>query len=340
MSTVLRVGVIGVGLQGEGHVKNYQSLPDAHVVAVADLDETKLKRMREVYGIQGTYSEYRQMLAAEDLDAVSIVTPDHLHLEPALAALEAGKHVLIEKPLATNVEDAQAIVKAAKRGNRKLMVNFSNRWMSYMAHTRNAIETGELGYPVYAYARLSNTIYVPTKMLESWSAKTSLPFWLMSHTIDRIRWLFQSEITRVYAVSHASVLTKMGIDSPDLFAALVDFENGAVGNFESCWILPNTKPSIVDSKMELIFSKGNISIDAQQTTIQKATDEEYTIPGILQMDVYGQPVGFVTEAMRHFVVCVLEDKEPWPSGEDGLAVVRISSAIVESAQTGKPLALI
>ena len=122
-----------------------------------------------------------------------------------------------------NMELLQAIVEAAQRGKRKLMVNFSNRWMPYMAHTRRAIEDGELGYPIYAYARLSNTIYVPTKMLESWSSKTSLPFWLMSHTIDRIRWLFQSEITRVYAVSHASVLTRMGIDSPDLFAALVDF---------------------------------------------------------------------------------------------------------------------
>ena len=340
MRTTLNVGVIGVGWQGEGHVKHYQSFPNVHVAAIADLDKAKRRKMQAEYGVPSTYQDYREMLEKEDLDAVSVVTPDHLHLEPALAALESGKHVLMEKPLATNVEDAEAIVEASRRCKRKLMVNFSNRWMSYMAHTRNAIDAGELGYPVYAYARLSNTIYVPTQMLESWSSETALPFWLMSHTIDRIRWLFQSEITRVYAASHASVLTDQGIDSPDLFAALVDFENGAIGNFESCWILPNTKPSIVDSKMELIFSKGNISIDAQQTTIQKATEAGYAIPGTLQMDIYGQPVGFVTEAMRHFVTCVLKDKAPEPSGEDGLAVVRISAAIIESAQTGKPIALV
>ena len=339
MKAAVRVGVIGVGLQGESHVKIYQSIPEVQVRAVSDVNEAKLKRMKEVYGIPSTYADFREMLSCEDLDAVSIVTPDHLHLEPALAAIEAGTHVLIEKPLAMSVEDAQAIVSAARQQNRKLMVNFSNRWMTYMVHTRNAIEAGELGYPVYAYARLSNTIHVPTEMLGGWSSKTSLPFWLMSHTIDRVRWLFGSDIHRVYAVSHSSVLKDRGIDTPDLFAALVDFDDGAVGNFESCWILPNTRPSIVDSKMELIFSKGSITIDAMQTTIQKATEAQYAYPGTLQMDIFGQPAGFVTEAIRHFVHCVAEDKDPWASGEDGLAVVKVCAAIVRSAQGGEPVEL-
>jgi predicted dehydrogenase len=127
----------------------------------------------------------------------------------------------------------------------------------------------------------------------------------------------------------------MGINTPDLYVAIVEFDNGAVGNFESCWVFPESRPSLVDSKMELVFTAGSVTIDQQQTTIAMATKDKFSLPGTLQTDVYGSPVGFVTEGMRHFVNCVLEDKPPWPSAEDGLALVRICAAIEESARTGR-----
>ena len=334
---VLRIGTIGVGLQGETHVKCLKALPNAEVIAIADVNEARLREVGERYGIKGRYLDYREMLEKEELDAVTVATPDHLHRDPVIAAVKAGKHVLVEKPLATSVEEAEEMVEAARRAGVKMMVNFSNRWMSYMAIAKEAVESGEMGEPLYAYARLSNTLYVPTKMLKGWASKTKLPFWLMSHTIDRVRWLFNSEVVRVYAVSRSVVLKGMGIDTPDFYAALAEFENGAVGNFESCWVLPETRPSIVDSKMELVFTKGSISIDAQAAVIQKATAESFTLPGILQFEVYGRPVGFVVEALRHFVESVLNDREPWPSGEDGLRVVKVSEAIVRSAELGRPV---
>ena len=293
MGNILRMGVIGVGIQGETHVKCLSSLPNVKVVAIADPNESRLKEIGDRYEIRGRYTDYREMLKREDLEAVAVVTPDHLHRDPVLAAVEAGKHVLVEKPLATSVEEAEEMVEAAKKAGVKMMVNFSNRWMSYMAIAKEAVESGEMGEPLYAYARLSNTIYVPTSMIGRWSRHTKLPFWLMSHTIDRVRWLFNSEVERVYAVAR--------------------------------------------SKMELIFTAGSISIDAQQTMIQKATSQSFSIPGTLQLDVYGHPVGFVVEAIRHFVECVLNDEEPWSSGEDGLKVVRVSEAIVKSAELGEPV---
>jgi len=336
---MVKVGVIGVGLQGQTHLKCYKALPDVEVVAISDVNPERLEEVGEQYGVPGRYTDYREMLKKESLDAVSVATPDHLHRDPVLACTEAKVNVLCEKPLATRVEDAEAMVKAAKDAGVKLMVNFSNRWMSYMAITKKAIEDGELGEPLYAYARLSNTIYVPTGMLKTWSSHTKLPFWLMSHTIDRVRWLFGGRAVKVYGVARSKVLKSIGIDTPDFYAALVEFDNGAVGNFESCWVLPNTRPSVVDSKMELVFTKGSVSIDAQQTMIQKATESSYTVPGTLFVDIYGTPVGFVMEAIRHFVKCVEEDREPWASGEDGLEVVRTCAAIVRSAETGRPVEL-
>ena len=339
MEEPLKIGVIGVGIQGESHIKCYQSLHNAEVVAVADLNKERVRKIAEQYHIKNWYTDYHRMLELSDLDAVSVVTPDPLHREPAIAAINAGKHVLMEKPLATKVQDAEAIVNAARKTGVKLMVNFSNRWKPPIALVKRSQEKGELGDPVYAYARLSDTIYVPTKMIGSWSSETSLPFWLMSHTVDAVRWLFNSEAKKVYAVSSSGVLLKRGINTPDLFQATIEFENGALGTFESCWILPETLPSIVDYKLELIFTEASIFIDDQRGLIQKATNEGYSLPGVLWADVHGRPIGFVTEAIRHFVDCVLEDKQPMPSGEDGLAVVKILAAIVESAEKGSPITI-
>ena len=340
MGKLLKVGVIGVGTQGEKHIKSYQSLQNAEVVAVADLKEERVKEIAKQYDIKNWYTDYKEMLELPDLDAVSVVTPDFLHREPATSAINAGKHVLVEKPLATTIQDAEAIVSAAKKTRVKLMVSFISRWRPSVIIAKRFIDRGELGDPVYAYTRLNDTTYVPTEMLGSWSSRTSLPFWLMSHTVDRVRWLFNSDIKRVYAVSSSGVLLKKGINTPDLFNATVEFENGALGVFESCWILPETLPFIAESQMELIFTKGTINMDLSQNSLKIATQKRYLLPEASQSGIPAGPIGYIIAAVGHFVECVLEDKEPIASGDDGLTVVRVSSAIVESAKERKPVKIL
>jgi len=216
-----------------------------------------------------------------------------------------------------------------------MMINFSNRCQVALQQTRQAFRDGELGDPVYAYLRLNNVIRVPVRML-SWAAHTKLPFWLMSHTIDRIRWIWGSDPKRVYAVQRSGVLRARGIDTPDVYHATVDFDNGAVATFESCWILPDTSPMLVDSKMEMIFSRATVTIDAQQTMIRKATEESYSWPATLSGNVHGRPVGFVVESLRHFVDSILAGEDPEPSGEDGLIILKAAAAIVESAEKAMP----
>ena len=274
----------------------------------------------------------------DDYDAVFIATPCYLHREMIIAALEAGKHVLLEKPMATTVEDAEAIVAAQKASGKKLMINWSNRWMMAFAKTKEALDAGELGDPLYCYARLNNTLYVPTQML-SWSANTQLPFWLICHRYDIARWYFGSEARRVYAVARSVVLKEMGIDTPDFYAATVEFEGGQVGVFESCWILPESMPYLVDSKFQLICSKGYVNVDPTPPVHQMATEESYSHQGFLFGDVMGQPVGFVRNAIEHFVNCCLTDTEPLITGEDGLQITRALAAMVESARTGQPVEL-
>jgi predicted dehydrogenase len=206
--------------------------------------------------------------------------------------------------------------------------------MHAFAQTKESLDNGELGRPMYAYARLSNTLYVPTKML-SWSASTKLPFWLICHRYDIARWYFQSEAKRVFAVCRSGKLQSLGLDTPDFYQATVEFQNGCVGNFESCWIMPESMPYLVDSKFELICSDGYVNIDPVQPNFQHATNQKQLDKGTLYGDVMGVPVGFVYQAFQHFVNCCLRNQTPLITGEDGLQITKALVAMVESAETGK-----
>ena len=337
-STLLNVGVVGVGIQGDKHVQCYHDIPFARVTAVCDANADRAREVAEKYGVPTVSATYEELFARDDVDAVTIALPDHLHRDASEKAFAAGKHVLLEKPMATTVEDAEAIVAARDQAGKKLMVNWSNRWMLAFAQTKESLDAGELGDPLYCYARLNNTTYVPTKML-SWSAHTQLPHWLICHRLDIARWYFQSEAVRVTAVRRFGVLRDMGIDTPDFYQTTIEFANGAVGNFESCWVLPESLPWMVDSKFQLICTKGYVNVDPLMPMHVKATAEEYGQPGYLAGDVMGKPTGFVRSAIQHFVESVLEDRDPLVTGEDGLAITRTLCAVVEAAETGEGVEL-
>jgi len=169
---MIRFGVVGTGIMGEKHAQAYFQSEKATLVVTCDLN---LERAREVgrrYGAEAFYADYREMLAKSDLDAVAVATPDFAHMEPVVAALEAGKDVIVEKPLATTLEDADKMVEAVRRSGRKLMVNYGNRMRPQHRMAKSMIQKGDLGELRYAYAKLSNTLYVPMKML-FWSGRSS-----------------------------------------------------------------------------------------------------------------------------------------------------------------------
>lgn len=335
----IRAGVIGVGLYGMGHVESYLALPNVDLIAIADVDEAKVKSVAREHGIPQWYTDYEDMLKDSDIQIVSIATPDHLHFEPTMAALNSGKNVFLEKPMALVVEEAEKIAKAAEAANRKLTVNFGRRAQLPSLLAKEAIDRGELGAPVYAYARVNNTLMVPTSML-SWSARTALPHWLMTHEYDRIRWFFGCEAKKVYAVSKSGVLKEMGIEADDVFHATVEFENGAIGVCETAWILPETAPFIAQCKAHFIFSKGWVNIDNSAPVLTISTEDRFVQPGFMAGKVHGHPVGTIHEAIRQFMKCVSEDRPPIVSAQDGVAITKIACAIMKSAESGQPVELI
>lgn len=331
-------GVIGVGTWGERHAAAYASRPEVELTMVCDLNEARAQEVARRHGARGWTTDYREVVAHPQIQAVSVATPDFAHREIAVAAAQAGKHILCEKPLATTVADCQAILDAAKRSGVKLMVDFHNRFNPPFVKLKEALEKGELGDPLMIYVRLNDTLLVPTKML-SWAGRSTVGWFLGSHAFDLVRWLCGSEVKRVFAVSRSVVLKSLGIDTPDFFQTTLELENGTTAQVENGWVVAETAPVIFDFKCELVGTRGTMYIDASHhRMVQKYTPEEATYPDVIaSFEVYGKPTGFAMESIHHFVDCVRFHREPRITGEDGLQATRIVLAMEESVRQGQPL---
>ncbi|HDI75535.1 MAG: hypothetical protein DRJ52_11115 [Thermoprotei archaeon] len=330
----IKAAVIGVGIQGEEHVKAYKTYPLVDLVAIADINEKRLNQISSKYSIQGKYTDYREMIEREQLDVVSVVTPDFLHFEPVIYALKNDVNVIVEKPLATSIEEAEEMVNLAKSKKLMLFVDFANRWNPPFAIAKERISNGELGAPLYAYFRLSDTKYVPFKML-SWASKTSVVFFLMSHTADLACWIFDDRVSSVYAFASKKYLKSRGVDTYDYVVAVLEFSRGGKAVLESAWILPESLPSIVDFRAEILCEEGSIFIEDFSQGIEVASTK-YSYPryasGYLINRKY---VGFTREAIHHAVECLIEKKEPIVTPDDALHNIKVLGSIVKSIEEGQ-----
>jgi predicted dehydrogenase len=336
----LRVGIVAAGIMGELHAKIYRAHPACQVVAVADGNLDRARAMAGKLDIPRSFDSCEAMLAQAEVDLVSVCTPDHAHAAPAIAAADAGKHVLIEKPLAVTVADAQAILAAAERNRVKVMTQFSHRWVPAYQQTKSLLADGALGEPVLAYARKNNPIFVPTEMIR-WADQTTPAWFLSSHDIDLVCWYFEAEPEEVYANAVCKALVARGINSPDAIQAQVRFNNGAVATFEACWIYPNTFPSMPDSFVEVITTGAAIHLDRKREQIEISTAKAFQYPRNLLALPYldGEIHGAVPLSLHHFVSCVLEDREPLVTLASSLRVTRILDAIQRSIETHAPVRL-
>ncbi len=333
-------GLIGCGIWGHMHARAYTASPLARLVSVCDQDPGRAGALAAEFGVSEHGTDWRALLARSDIQAVGIATPDFAHGEIALAALEAGKHVLVEKPLATTVEECERIVATQKSKGSKLMVDFHNRWSIPFVSLRRAIAAGQLGSLLLLNIRLNDTRFVPTRML-SWAAKSSPLQFLGSHVVDLIHFLSGASVTRVYSVSRSAVLKTLGIDTPDFYQSILELSTGGTAMVENCWIVDEHAPNVYDFQCEMIGSEGSAYVNASHHRMA----ELYCEKGAELLDVagaadlYGKPVGFAMASIQHFIDCVANDTPPMVTGEDGLAVARVLAAIERSAQTGLPVAV-
>jgi len=334
----VRFGLIGTGTWGNVHAETYSTYYRASLAAVCDVDEARARKAAEQWGVSRVYTDFRELVRDPDIDAVAVTTPDFAHREPIVAAARAGKHIIVEKPLATNREDLDQIAEAVTKGGVKFMVDFHNRWNPPIVVARNDIENGVIGEVVSAYLRLNNTLYVPLKML-AWSAKSSILWFLGSHTVDTLRLLLRDEVARVYSVSRSGVLRGKGVDVPDLYQTVLEFAGGPVATIENHWIMPDTSPSYNDFKVSVVGSRGMFNMDlTHNQLIERYLEDRCDHPGVLGDPlIHGRHVGFVYESIRHFVDCIADDKPVAATLDDGVRVSKVILAILQSASNREPV---
>lgn len=336
----IKMAIMGAGIWGHTHAYLYDKNPNVEITGVCDLNISRAREVSEKFnfGSNTAFDDHIKMLNTIECDAVAIVTPDHLHRKLAVDCANHKKHILLEKPLATTKEDVLAIVKAVKDSGVRIMVDLHNRWSPPFAITKKAIDEGEIGTPCSAYFRLNDTKWVATDML-SWAAKSSILWFLGSHSLDTLRWMFNDEVDTVYSVSSRGILEAEGVDTEDIFQSVIKFKNGGIATMENGWITPNGHPCINDIKFNITGPKGMFSLDLSNSQmIERFTDEKCDRPDVLVKHfIHSNPRGFSYESINDFVNKLLTGDEFLVTLKDSVNTCLSILAIIESAKTGAPV---
>ncbi len=249
-----RVGVVGAGTYGSVLINAYYGAHrrgEIELAAIADINPDTLKAMDEKYGLKG-YTDYREMFDKEKLDAVAVVTPDFLHEEVVLEAARRKLHIIVQKPLSTDIGEGRHMIEAAKENRVMLYVDFHKRFDPAHIQLRNAIKSGKLGEIEYGYVCMEDKILVPSQWFKNW-AQNSSPAWFIGiHFYDLIYWLLGEKPVRVYSSGVKKKLVSMGIDTYDSLQSKFEFANGASITVDASWILPNSFSSIVNQQIRLV----------------------------------------------------------------------------------------
>jgi len=325
-----KIGVIGCGIMGNLHAEAISKHPEVELRAVCDIDRQKAEDVKNKTDADLIFTDYSELLSDPEINAVHIALPDHLHKEVTVLALRNGKDVLLEKPMTTNVEEADCIYDTVSQTGRLFMVNFSNRWMLAFRKMKKIIQEGRIGSVRHFFGMLSNTTYVPHNML-SWSGSSSPTFFLLPHVTDIARWLIQDDVESVFALNTEGVLKEQDIDTHDTMAAALRFSNGVSAHLETAWILPESLPGNIHSYYRIIGSRGMIIWDRHHNRLQVYENDK-----IIYDKPYSEPdPGFFGLSVRHFISCLNGKEDPIGGVEDGLKNTQILCAIKKSSETGE-----
>ncbi len=326
----VRIGIIGLGIMGEQYVKICKAHPLAELVAVSEMRQARLDEMRARFAIPSGYLDYRQMLERTDLDGVIVATPDTTHFAPVKDALEAGKHVHVEKPFTTDVGEADELMRVQQRTGKKIQVSYNHRWLAPYAEAKATIARGDIGTPLAGYARKNDPIFVATEYL-TWAGQTTSAWFLSSHDIDLVRWFLAAEPVEARAWGRKEVLVARGIPTYDIIQAQVRFSSGAFVTFESAWIYPNTFPTIVDSFVEIVGSAGHVHLDRKCESIEVSTEKKFAFPkNFLTAEIFGRLRGAFPSCVEDFFFAVRGDAPVRVTAFDGRQVTATLEAIHKS----------
>lgn len=337
MSNKINIGVVGAGIYGHYHINTYTTDNNVNKVVFCDTNEERLQATEKEYNIKG-YPSVKEMIKNEELDAVSIATPDPYHYEPMKDAILGGiKNILVEKPLATTVEEAEELVKLAKDNNVRVAVDFHKRWDPAYLAIKKDIENNK-DKIVRGYMALDDIIDVPLKWF-NWTEKSSPAWFLGVHCYDLIRFITESEVKRVYAVGNKQVLVNKDCNTYDSMQAILEMEDGSNWTVENSWILPNSFPKSNDGQLIIISEKGYYKNESYRGLNQYNQDKA-SVPNYLFMNFTDRDAsGFGVQPMKDFVTAVINNTQFIANAFDGIQATRVAEAVHRSILTKEVISL-
>jgi UDP-N-acetyl-2-amino-2-deoxyglucuronate dehydrogenase len=338
--TTINFGLIGCGRVAPRHAQSLVQLPESRLVAVADIKENRALRFSEEYDADA-YVDYRKLLACPDIDAVNICVPSGLHASISIDALQAGKHVLVEKPIALDLADADRMIATAQEADRTLGVVLQNRYNTPVQQVRRLLEENKLGrlYLGNACVRW----YRPQSYYEddwhgTWAMDGGALMNQSIHHIDALQW-FMGPVAAVQAYS-ATLAHKM--EAEDVGVAVLRFKNGALGTIEGSTL---TWPENIEGSVAVFGERGSVKIGGtalSRITLWKVEGELEREAEILTSQRVDPPTVYGYshfQVIRDFAQALIEGRDPGTPGLEARKSLALVLAIYEAARTGQEVTL-
>lgn len=329
----LHVGIIGAGQAGERHAVGFAACDNAKLVGIADIAEERAAALSNRFEAKA-YADWQEMLDA-NLDIIVVSLPHNMHVAPTEAAAKRGIHVLMEKPIATTLEDAKRIVQVCKEAEVKLTISFVHRFREELQVARRWLDEGHIGKPQVIRENMGGQrgSHLPEWVTRKEIAGGGVLMYSAIHGLDRLRWLVGSEVVKITAEARTY---SSDTEVEDGIAALLTFANGTTATLTTNAPVYRAQPAHWET--ELYGDKGMLRIRTRQFA-ELSNDElmEHVDTAHLS-DELGPHYNFARQA-RVFVNTILEDKHPVITGEDGVKALELALAIYQSAEIGETVHL-
>ena len=325
----LRIGVIGLGWFGEIHCEAIIGVPNLELAALCTRTESRLAELAKKFGVKKTFTDYRKLLADPEIDAVSIVTMWDQHTDPAVASLEAGKHVFLEKPITSTVADAQKVIAASKRAKGILQIGHICRFNPRYRAAKEAIAAGRIGRIVSLASRRN----IPAAWTPTILEKIGPIVGDAIHDTDLMLWFTEDRVVSAYA----QTVSVRGLKHPDIGQTMYRFAGGATATLETVWCMPEKTPYDIDERMNIIGTDGFIQIQDTFPNLGIADGNKLHSPDTTYWPMYeGVRGGALKEEFSYFANCALRAEKPKiGTPEDAMAALEATIAAEESARSGK-----
>lgn len=329
----VRVGVVGLGWFGEKHVRVLTQLPNVELAAVCSRRAGRAREVARRYGAKKVYTDWNRLVSDATIDAVTVTTHLPDHREPVVAAARAGKHVYVEKPIASNLEDADAMISSTRQAGVLFMVGHILRFENRYAQVKKLIDEGRIGKLVSLYARRN----IPLAFGKSHLNYASSFVLDAIHDTDLMLWYTGRPVKSVFAT-----FSKVGdVKNQNVGWGLYGFEGGAKGVCETVWVLRENTPFSIDARMEVLGTEGAAYVDCTESGLLINDEWGTKRPDTIHWpEVDGKIVGALRDEVAYWIDCVQNDRKPkMVTPEEARNALRVVLAAAESSKRNQVVSL-